>query len=199
MASPITLHLDFASPYSWFALDAADRIAAGHGREIVWNPVPNWAVLKAQGIHPPLASPVRTAYLMADMVRSAAFLGVPYRHPERIPVSSVLPARLYHTIAETDVAAARVFGRAVFEAYMLHGRDISEETVVREVAESLGHDGAFVSEGMTGADAKARLFAAVDRAAADGAIGAPFFVLDGEGFFGVDRLPQLEWRLKTAS
>jgi 2-hydroxychromene-2-carboxylate isomerase len=35
MAERICLYLDFASPYACFAIDAADRLAAAHGREIV--------------------------------------------------------------------------------------------------------------------------------------------------------------------
>src|ERR1700687_3332211 len=31
MESPIRFYFDFASPYAWFALDAAEKLAADHG------------------------------------------------------------------------------------------------------------------------------------------------------------------------
>ena len=76
MAAPIRLYLDFASPYAWFALGGIERLAREHGREIEWRPVLIWAVLKAHGIAAPMNVPIKRDYLVADMVRSAAFHGV---------------------------------------------------------------------------------------------------------------------------
>ena len=83
MATPIRFYLDFASPYAWFALDGIERLAREHGREIEWRPVLIWAVLKAHGIAAPMNVPAKRDYLVADMVRSAAFHGVPYRAPDQ--------------------------------------------------------------------------------------------------------------------
>jgi len=33
---------------------------------------------------------------------------------------------------------------------------------------------------------------------AEGVIGSPYTVVDGEGYFGADRLPQIAWRLARA-
>lgn len=43
---------------------------------------------------------------------------------------------------------------------------------------------------------KERLRAETESAIARGVFGSPYFVVDGEPFFGVDRLPQLEKWLK---
>ena len=51
---------------------------------------------------------------------------------------------------------------------------------------------------MNGPLGRARLAAAVDAAVADKVCGSPYFIVDGEPFFGADRLPQIAWRLGQA-
>ena len=134
MAAPIRLYLDFASPYAWFALDGIEKLAREHHREIEWRPVLIWAVLKAHGIAAPMNVPVKRDYLVADMVRSAAFHGVPYMHPTKLPLSAHVASRLYYTIAEHDLLKAKAFGRDVFAAFFTRDEDISDEAVVERIA-----------------------------------------------------------------
>ena len=47
-----------------------------------------------------------------------------------------------------------------------------------------------------GAEGRRRLSEAVDEACAANITGVPFVTLDGESFFGADRLPQIAWRLQ---
>lgn len=197
MATPIRFYFDFASPYAWFSLDEIERIAAAHGRKVEWRPVIVWALLKAQGIAPPMDSPIRKAYMFADMARSARYYQIPYTQPARLPVSTHLAARLFYTLAVNDAALAVAFARSVFEAYFVSGLDISDEQVIADLAARHGVPADAAQAGMRSEDAKDRLAAAVEQAARDGACGSPFFIMDGEGFFGADRLPQLEWRLSS--
>jgi 2-hydroxychromene-2-carboxylate isomerase len=196
MAGPVRFYLDFASPYAWFALNGIEQLAQEHGRGVEWQPVLIWAVLKANGIAPPMDVPAKRRYFETDMVRSAQFLGVPYRHPSRLPLSAHLATRLYYTIAESDVPKARAFGRDVFGAFFTRDEDIAEADTILRLAAS--HDIAAdeAREAMNGPLGRQRLAAAVDAAVADGVCGSPFFVVDGEPFFGADRLPQLAWRLQ---
>ena len=48
---------------------------------------------------------------------------------------------------------------------------------------------------MQSAVGRAGLEAAVAEAVTSGVVGSPYFLVDGEGFFGADRLPQLRWFL----
>ena len=196
--APIVFYFDFASPYAYFAADGIERIAAGHGRTVEWRAFLAWAVLKAQGIAPPMDVPAKRAYLVADMIRSAAFHGLPYRHPEKLPLSAHRAARLFHAVAADDPATARAFARAAFSAFFTEGADISDEAVVLRTARQCGIGGAAAREAIEGPSGRALLAAAVERAVADGVCGSPFFLVDGEPFFGADRLPQIAWRLSQA-
>ena len=195
MAAPIRLYLDFASPYAWFSLDGIETLAREHRREIEWRPVLIWAVLKAHGIAPPMDVPAKRDYLVADMVRSAAFHGVPYRHPSKLPLSAHLASRLYYALAENDLPRALAFGRDVFAAFFTRDEDISDADVVIGLAGRYGLAAAEAQNAMNGPLGRERLAAAVEAAVSDKVCGSPFFIVDGEAFFGADRLPQIAWRL----
>jgi 2-hydroxychromene-2-carboxylate isomerase len=197
MAEPIRFYLDFASPYAWFALDGIERLAREHGRPLEWRPVLIWAVLKAHDIAAPLNVPAKRGYFLTDMTRSAAFHGVPFRHPSKLPLSAHLASRLYYAIAERDLPRAKAFGRAVFAAFFTRDEDISDAAVVTRLAGSHGLAAAEAHEAMNGALGRERLAATVDAAIAEGVCGSPFFIVDGEPFFGADRLPQIAWRLAS--
>jgi len=195
MPAPIRLYLDFASPYAWFALDSIERLAREHGRAVEWRPVLIWAVLKAHGIAAPMNVPIKRDYLVADMVRSAAFHGVPYLHPTKLPLSAHVATRVYYSIAEHDLLKARAFGRDVFAAFFTRDEDIADTAVVERIAMDHGLDAPEAREAMDGPLGRARLATAVDAAIADKVCGSPYFIVDGEPFFGADRLPQIAWRL----
>ena len=195
MANPIRFYFDFASPYAYFSLDAIEKLAAEHGRTVEWVPILMWVLLKAHGVAPPMEAPVKRAYFLHDMLRSARFYGVDYRPPVKLPVSSHLAARAFHVLAASDPDRAKDFARAVFAAFFRGHEDISSEAVVLRLAEAHGMSAEAAREAIGGPEGRGLLEAAVGRALADKACGSPFFVVDGEGFFGADRLPQVGWRL----
>jgi 2-hydroxychromene-2-carboxylate isomerase len=120
---------------------------------------------------------------------------VPYRHPSRLPLSAHLATRLYYAIAERDLGTARSFGRDVFAAFFTRDEDIADQAVVVRLAAAHGLTPDEAQEAMNGPLGRRRLSAAVDAAIADGVCGSPWFIVDGEPFFGADRLPQIAWRL----
>jgi 2-hydroxychromene-2-carboxylate isomerase len=191
VAAPIVLWFDFASPYAYFALDAAERIAADHGRALLWRPFLLWAALKAQDAPAPMDLPAKRAYLLADMARSAAFYGLPYQAPSRFPLSAHRAARLYYTLAERDGALARAVGRDVFAAYFREDADISDPATLAAIAAR--RSVAAIDDEV----GRRRLAQANDEAVAAGVYGSPWIEVDGESFFGADRLPQLAWRLSV--
>ncbi len=195
MKPPIRMWFDFASPYAYFALDAAERLATAHNREIEWRPILVWAVLKAQSIPPPMDSPARRAYLLADMARSAAFHNIAYRAPTKFPISAHRATRLYYMLAEEDATRARALGRDLFSAYFTADLDISETAVLTEIAARHGMSSQAAIAALEGDTGRARLAQAIDQAVAVGVCGSPWFEVDQEAFFGADRLPQVAWRL----
>lgn len=196
MAGPIRFYFDFASPYAYFAAAELDRIGEEFGRPVERRPILVWALLKALGIPAPMDPPAKRDYFLKDMRRSAAFHGLPYRHPVKLPLSSHLAARLFHGCHDRlSRGLADVLARRLFDAFFVENKDISDEATLVAIAGEIGISEAETLEGMHGQVGRARLEAAVREAIDAGVVGSPYVLVDAEGFFGADRLPQLRWFL----
>ena len=105
-----------------------------------------------------------------------------------------------------DCALARRFAHAVYRALFVDDRDISAPAVVLEIAANLGVDRALkevplggdrLDTALQSPEIKGRLKEEVDNALRIGLFGSPHVIIDGEAFFGADRLPQIERWLET--
>lgn len=89
-------------------------------------------------------------------------------------------------------AKAPLFVHKVFRAYFADDRNINDPAVLAEIADELGIDKAALAAGVQEPAVKDKLKALVDEAIARGVFGAPTIFVDGEMFWGNDRLPQIE-------
>ncbi len=190
--SPITLYFDFTSPYSYLASTRIEALAAKHERGLEWVPILLGPVFAATGVKALVDQPIKGDYALLDFPRSARFLGVPYRHPEPFPVATYQAARVLIGLQREHPDKAALWVHAVFDAYFAHNRNISDMPVLHALARELGVEPARVDAWCGDAQIKAQLKANVDRALQSGVCGAPFFVVDDEPFWGVDRMPQLD-------
>ncbi len=193
-AAPIDFWFDFASPYGYLMAEKIDALAERHGRAVRWRPVLLFAVLRALSLPAPLESAVKRDYMLRDFDRSARHLGVAFRLPEGFPAPTQHLARGFYLVDAVDPVAARRFALAAMRAYFTEGAAIGDmANVARWMSAqrpSLGDETACL-EALRGAEAKALLAQAVDEAVRQRVFGSPFVVVDGEPFFGVDRLPQI--------
>ena len=197
MSAPIDFYFDFSSPYGYLASEQIEALAARHGRAVMWHAIVLDAQFQPQGgVKIPLAL-LRTEYARRDCERSAAFLGLPYQTPSPYPVHTEHAARAFQWLSDRNPDEARAFAHGVFRAYFVEGRNIAEVAVLLEIAATLGLDREEVSNAFSDLATKARLKAEIDLAEARGVFGSPFFIVEGEGFWGPDRLPQLERWLAT--
>ena len=197
MSEPIEFYFDFSSPYSYIAGEVIDGLAAKYGRKVKWRPMLLGVVFQKTGQPLLVNVPLKGEYSMRDFARSARYHGVPFTFPAKFPLSTVSAARAYYWLHGQDCAKARQFARAVFRAYWVDGRDISDLAVVQDIAAGLGIEGAALAAGIATPEIKERLKVETDTAIAKGMCGAPYFVVDGEPFWGADRLPQIEKWLQT--
>ncbi|MBK8121187.1 MAG: 2-hydroxychromene-2-carboxylate isomerase [Sulfuritalea sp.] len=191
-------YFDFSSPYSYLASERIDDLAAKYRRKVKWRPVMLGAAIKATSGLPLLLSvPLKGEYSKRDIERSARFMGVPYTFPPKFPLATLIAARGYYWLHGQDCDKAREFAHAVFRAYWVDGRDIGELPVVLEIADKLGIDRAAFAAAIATPEIKDRVKQETDAAIAGGMFGAPFFSVDGERFWGADRLPQIDRWLET--
>jgi 2-hydroxychromene-2-carboxylate isomerase len=192
MTAAIDFYFDFSSPYGYLGSELIDDLAARHGRDVAWHPVLLGVVFKATGGAPLTTIPIKGDYSRHDFARSARFLGVPYRMPSRFPIATQNAARTFLWLDERDPTLARNFAHAAYRAYFAEDIDISDGERLLSIATSLGMDGEQLRAAIADPAIKDRLRTLNDAALARGVFGSPFFFIDGEPFWGVDRLPQME-------
>ncbi|HPI61128.1 2-hydroxychromene-2-carboxylate isomerase [Zoogloea sp.] len=192
MSAPIDFYFDFSSPYGYLASEQIDALGARHGRAVMWHAIVLDAQFQPQGGMKIPAALMRTEYVRRDVERSSAYFGIPYKAPVPYPVHTEHAARAFQWLSDRNPDEARSFAHAVFRAYFVEGRNIAETAVLLEIAEALKLDREDVSAAFSDAATKARLKAEIDLAEARGVFGSPFFIVEGEGFWGNDRLPQLD-------
>ncbi|MBM3341467.1 MAG: 2-hydroxychromene-2-carboxylate isomerase [Betaproteobacteria bacterium] len=197
MANPIDFYFDFSSPYGYLAAEKIEALAAQHGRSVNWRPMLLGAVFKMNGMQPLVGIPMKGSYAMHDVARSARLLGVKIKMPGKFPINTVTPCRVFYWLNARDAALAKAFAQAAYRAYFAEDRDISSSEVTANIAAKLGVDKASVMQALDDPAVKERTKTEVDAAIERGVFGSPYIVIDGEPFWGVDRLEQVErWLTK---
>ncbi|MGH6895203.1 MAG: 2-hydroxychromene-2-carboxylate isomerase [Geminicoccaceae bacterium] len=126
------------------------------------------------------------------MPRFARLLGVPLRLPPEMPMNSLAASRACLWLEEADPAQARRLAQALLHAHWGEGRDLSSPEAVAEVATGLAIDRDALLAAVADQRIKDRLRAQTEAAIGRGVFGSPFILIDGEPFWGADRLAQVE-------
>ena len=197
MPAPIEFYFDFSSPYGYIAGEKIDAVAAQYGRSVTWRPFLLGVAFKTTGMKPLPEVPMKGNYAVRDFRRSAAYYGLPFNQPGHFPIGAVAATRAFYWLDGRDPARAPAFARALYRAYFVDNIDISSADNVIAVAGKFGLDAAETTAGINDAAVKDRTKAEVDRAIAGGAFGSPYIVVDGEPFWGSDRLDHVARWLET--
>ncbi|WAI83830.1 MULTISPECIES: 2-hydroxychromene-2-carboxylate isomerase [Achromobacter] len=185
---------DFASPYSYLAIERIEALARDAGVNVDLRPFLLGPIFQAQGWNdsPFRLFPGKGAYMMRDIARLADKYGVVYKRPRLFPRMSVLPARI--ALLGQDEPWCRDFCVAVFRANFQHDEDIQSEDVVHALLKGLSLDADALIARAKSEAAKEALRRQVDRARDLGLFGAPTFFVGDEMFWGNDRLEDaLDW------
>ena len=195
--APIDFYFEFSSPYGYIASQLAEDFEKRVGRPVTWRPMLLGPVFKITGQAALIDIPMKGEYSRKDFARSARLHKVPYKHPDRFPIGTVAALRAFYWVNDRDPARARELAKKLFAAYFAEGTDISAPAAVAQVAKSVGIDAAALAAALEDPALKERAKREVDAAIAAGVFGSPFFVVDGEAFWGVDRMPMLEDWIRT--
>jgi 2-hydroxychromene-2-carboxylate isomerase len=192
MSAPIDFYFDFTSPYSYLASEQIEALAARHGRALCYRPTLLGVVFRISGQRPLTDIPLKGDYARRDFARSARYAGIPFRMPDPFPISTVHAARAFLVLQGEQEALATRFMHGAFRAYFAQGRNIADPDTLGQVLGEAGADTRAVLEATGRTEVKDALKAAVEESIARGVFGAPYFIVDGEPFWGADRLPQME-------
>ena len=94
-------------------------------------------------------------------------------------------------------AAGKALAKAFYDAAFGEGRDISDLEVLLEVAAEQGVDNAELAAALKDQSVKDRFRGEVDAAFEKGVFGSPLLMVEGEVFWGHDKLPEVGRWLET--
>jgi 2-hydroxychromene-2-carboxylate isomerase len=192
MPAPIDFYFEFASPYGYLASTQIDALAGRHGRTVAWHPIMLGAAFKETGARPLMQTPLKGPYLLHDVPRFARLLGVPLTLPPVMPMNSLAASRACVWVEENDPERAKRLAQALFRAHWGEGRDLGAPEAVAAVAAGLGILRADLLAAVADQRIKDQLKEQTQAAIERGVFGSPFIFVDGEPFWGADRLPQVE-------
>jgi len=184
MSRKLEFFYDYVSPYSYMANSQLDTLG---DVDVVFRPMFLGGVMKATGNRPPGMLPPRLRYLTRDLDRWARHYGIPFRNNSIFPQNTLAALRLA-LVAQRQGCFEQVHQR-LFDAMFIHDRDLSDLTVLRDIAVAAGLDADALLAALEEPDIKAALKANTEEAVTRGAFGAPTMFVGDEMFFGNDRLP----------
>jgi 2-hydroxychromene-2-carboxylate isomerase len=189
----LDFYFDPVSPYVWLAARSLARLKDA-GVRVRFVPVLFAGLLKAHGNLGPAEVPAKRLYIFRDVMREAARRGLPFAGPPGHPFNPLAALRM--CAAVSDDADRRTLALALITACWEEGLDISDASVLARLADAAGFDGADLLARAGTPEVKQALAAATEAAIADGVFGVPTYRLDGELFWGGDRIDALLWQLQ---
>lgn len=187
-----------SSPFAYLGHNALHELAARHGADIRYRPIDIMGVWKESGSVPlGQRSPVRRRYRRIELQRIADIRGLPINlEPKHFPVDSSAADRMVATLAARGIDPSGFLWR-VHNGVWVNEEDIADPATLAGYLAAEGHDGeALLAEAESGTAGQAVAENTAAAVAVD-AIGAPVYVLDGEPFWGQDRLDYLDHALAT--
>ena len=194
--TPLHFYFDFISPYGYFASLRIEEIAARHRRTVEWHSMLlGVSVMKVMGLKPLLDTPLKGDYVKRDVARYIRKHGLQLQRGAGDAIMDPRPAgRAFHWVKQQRPECAVPLARALYHATWAEGRDLSTAAAVAAIDLPPGIAADWLQAGVENEESGRLLRAAVDASLKAGIFGSPTVVVDGEPFWGVERLPDVdEW------
>lgn len=196
LADSIDYYYSHLSPWSYLGHQRLIDAAHKAGATINYKPIDAGKVFGASGGLPLAKRPVqRRTYRLAELRRWRDETGLPlnlqpkfHPAPDRCSAQMAIAAQL----SGLDVGA---FSLALMRGCWVDDKDLADEQTVASIATAQGLDGAALLAKSKGDDVAARYEKYTAEAIEVGVFGMPWYQVDGEPFWGQDRLYFVEKKL----
>lgn len=188
MGKTLEFFFDLGSPAAYLAFRRLPAICEAAAATLQWRPMLLGGVFQATGNQSPVNIPAKGRYLFADLQRFARRQDIPFRQNPHFPINTLTLMRIATGLQLREPQRLVPYVGAVYRAIWVHGLDMNDPTVVAGVLREAG----FVPEAVMALagdpEVKQRLKDDTQEAVARGVFGAPTFFVDGEMYWGQDRL-----------
>lgn len=197
MAGSVDFYFDFSSPYGYFAATRLPDITARPSRDIVRRPILLGLAFKLTGATALPLTPLKGDYARNDIERAARLWKIPFKVPSKFPIASRAPVRITYWLESHSPGRKVPAIMALYHARFVEDRDISDPEVAADVVASVGVNGGALLAATKASEMKERASSETEAAIKRAVFGSPFIIVDGEPFWGSDRLEQVDKWLET--
>lgn len=189
MTDSVEYFFDFSSPNAYFSTIQIQNLSREMDVDIVWKPIFLGGLLRdLNTTAPAFQNELKRSYLRKDLQRWSKKYQIPFSMPDEFPIMTVRPLRGVLHVMNRRPESLTPYINAVFTAYWVDNRDISERNVLEDIVESLELETESFFEDVQSEEIKQELKNRNDRAKERGVFGVPTFIVGGELFWGKDRL-----------
>jgi 2-hydroxychromene-2-carboxylate isomerase len=186
---------DFGSPNAYLCHRVLPQIERRTGTLVEYVPILLGGLFKLSNNRSPVEAnaqiPNKQAYEMLEIHRFVAAHGLSaFRMNPHFPVNTLQLMR--GAVAAQALGCSPAYVEAMFAARWEQGRDMALPAEVQAVLAGAGLDAEALAAAAAGTPAKEGLKANTESAFRRGAFGSPTFFVDGEMYFGKDRLRDVE-------
>lgn len=183
------------SPWAYLGHERFVALARKYGAQVEIKPCDLGRVFNVSG-GLPLAKrpPQRQAYRLVELKRWSDFLHIPLNpQPKFFPVPPDSAAKLIIAtrLAHGTDAALQVTG-AIMRALWAEDKNIADTATLAAIVFDCGHDGNALLKSAETASVQGEYDRFTDEAIAANVFGSPWYIVDGEPFWGQDRLEFVE-------
>ncbi len=200
MSRNVDYFLAIQSPWTYLGHQRLVDLLAATGATVQVRPMDLGKIFPVSGgLALPKRAPQRQAYRLVELARFRDHLGLPLNlQPRFFPVPGDDASRLVLAVDQQDGAgtAMRLCG-AIMAAVWAQQRNIADAAVLAELLTECGLDAARLEQSRQ-AQVQQRYDAHTQAAVDAGVFGAPSFVIDGEIFWGQDRLDFVARKLRAS-
>jgi 2-hydroxychromene-2-carboxylate isomerase len=194
----VEFFFDLGSPYSYLAYHRLPVVAAARAARIAWRPILLGGVFQSTGNSSPAAIPAKGRYLRVDLQRWAAHFAVPFQFNPHFPINTLALMRAATGLQMRGDEDLQRYLAAIYAAMFEKPRDLNRPEELAAVLAAAGFAAADVLAITQDPAVKAKLRADTESAVERGVFGAPTFFVDGEMYWGQDRLEFVDRALARA-
>jgi len=202
MSKTIDYYHFLISPWSYLAIERFNALREKYDLVVNYKPIDVMQTFDNMGGLPPAKRhPARQRYRMDELKRWSEYLNVPMNYtPAHFPVNQSLAAGMvYAAGGAVGSAKAADLSDAVLTACWSEQKNISEEATLVELADACDFDGGALVEKAKQEDYAQQLQSNTEDAHTNNVFGSPTYVIDGELFWGQDRIDFLERYLAAST
>jgi 2-hydroxychromene-2-carboxylate isomerase len=197
MGKTVEFFFDVGSPAAYIAWHRLPHLCDSCGGQLVYKPMLLGGVFQATGNQSPMMVPAKGKYMVDDLERHAKRAGVEFRQNSFFPINTLTLMRGATALQMRDEPRMVSYVDAVYRAIWAEGRNMNDPAVVAGVLQAAGVDPAGLLAMTADPEVKERLKAVTQEAVSRGVFGAPTFFVDGDMYWGQDRLDFVQEALEA--